>query len=114
MAFRCKPNVSYEIDSINFLEQLLDVNRKVWKEGLYLGDILILQDTDNKTEETLFFVGYSLDFNTKSLKIRISNKKSDVSSTIAISNLLTQSKNVKKSLESKMYLLNKMKLKEEI
>lgn len=109
MALRCKPNSTYEIDSINFLEQLLDVNRKTWKEGVYLGDMLILQDTDSKTEEMLFFVGYTLNFKDNSLKIRISNKKSDISSTVAISNLLTNSKNVKKALESKMYLLNKMK-----
>ena len=70
---------------------------------------MILQDIDNNTEETLFFVGYNLNYEDKSLKIRISNKKSDVSSTIAISNLLSDSKNIKKTLDNKIYLLNKIK-----
>jgi hypothetical protein len=109
MAHRCKPTIEYEIESVNFLEQLLNAKNKYWNETLYLGDLITLYDNEVNKEEVLFFVGYTLNPMDKALEIKLSNKKLDTTSTKKISELLTKTKRVTKKINKNQYLWNRVK-----
>lgn len=107
---RCKPTVEVNIDSINFLSRIIDNEfRLKWNGILSFGDIVILIDDDNGTEEFYYFLGYSINYQDNQLGLKISNKKSSRSNTRTINEYLKQVKKTKALLMNNKYLFNKVK-----
>lgn len=110
---RCKPTVSFDIDSINFMGKLLTNDfRKQWDGSMGLGDVIGLYDKDRRTEEFLYFVGWEAQYEngvSKNLTLKFSNKKTQRSNSKIISDLLNTAKNNNKIIKTNKYLWNKQK-----
>lgn len=110
LELKCRPAVEWSIDSVNFLSRLLDTGfRKHWKGDLSLGDVIMLYDREEDTENLIYFVGYTQNFKDNTLKIDLSNKKTKEDDIRTIADYLTKSKHTLKSLNKKKYLLNRQK-----
>ena len=104
------PTKSWSIDSINFIEKLLDNEfRNQWQGRLGLGDMILLKGED--TIETIYLVGYTQDFKNKTLQLELSNKKSNNDFSLSIGERLTQAKEAYNSIRMNKYILNSIKLK---
>jgi hypothetical protein len=110
LELKCRPAVEWSIDSVNFLSRLLDTGfRKHWQGNLSLGDVIMLYDREEDTEDLIYFVGYTQNFRDNTLKIDLSNKKTKEDDIRTIADYLTKSKHTLKSLNKKKYLLNRQK-----
>ncbi len=104
-----RPTKSWTIDSVNFIERLLDNDaRNQWEGQLGLGDMIILK---GDTAEPIYLVGYTQDFKNQRLHLQISNKKSNNDFSLSIGERLTQAKEAYEDLKVNKYLLNSIKLK---
>ena len=107
---RCKPTSQIDIDSINFLNRIVDNGfRLKWNGELSFGDIIILIDEDTQQEEFYYFIGYSPDYKNNKLNLKISNKKSNRDNAKTINTWLKESKKTKSLLTRNKYLFNKIK-----
>lgn len=107
---RCKPTLEIEIDSINFINRIIDNGfRLKWNGDLSFGDIVILIDEDTNEEEYYYFLGYSIDYSSNSLTLKISNKKTLRENTKTINSWLKEMKKTKSLLMSNKYIFNKVK-----
>jgi hypothetical protein len=107
---RCKPTSQIDIDSINFLNRIVDNGfRLKWNGELSFGDIIILIDEDTQQEEFYYFIGYSIDYKSNKLNLKISNKKSNRDNAKTINTWLKESKKTKSLLTRNKYLFNKIK-----
>ena len=107
---RSKPTVSITVDSINFMNRIIDNNfRLKWNGELYFGDIIVLIDDETGEEEYYYFVGYDIDYESNKLTLKISNKKTDREDTRTINTWLKEIKNTKSLLLSNRYLFNDVK-----
>ena len=107
---RSKPTVSITVDSINFMNRIIDNNfRLKWNGELYFGDIIVLIDDETGEEEYYYFVGYDIDYESNKLTLKISNKKTDREDTKTINTWLKEIKNTKSLLLSNRYLFNDVK-----
>lgn len=104
-----RPTKSWTIDSVNFIERLLDNDaRNQWEGQLGLGDMIILK---GDTAEPIYLVGYTQDFKNQRLHLQISNKKANNDFSLSIGERLTQAKEAYEDLKANKYLLNSIKLK---
>lgn len=104
-----RPTKSWTIDSVNFIERLLDNDaRNQWEGQLGLGDMIILK---GDTVEPIYLVGYTQDFKNQRLHLQISNKKANNDFSLSIGERLTQAKEAYEDLKANKYLLNSIKLK---
>ena len=107
---RSKPTISITVDSINFMNRIIDNNfRLKWNGELYFGDIIVLIDDETGEEEYYYFVGYDIDYESNKLTLKISNKKTDREDTKTINTWLKEIKNTKSLLLSNRYLFNDVK-----
>lgn len=107
---RCKPTLEVEIDSINFMNRIIDNGfRLKWDGDLSFGDIVILIDEDTNEEEYYYFLGYNIDYESNSLTLKISNKKTLREKTKTINLWLKEMKKTKSLLMSNKYIFNKVK-----
>lgn len=107
---RCKPTLEVEIDSINFMNRIVDNNFRLrWNGDLSFGDIIILIDEDTNEEEYYYFLGYDINYSSNSLTLKISNKKTLRENTKTINNWLKEIKKTKALLTNNKYLFNKIK-----
>lgn len=107
---KCKPTTSINIDSINFLSRIIDNNFRLrWNGELYFGDIIVLIDDETKEEEYYYFIGYDINYESNSLSLNISNKKTNRENTKVINQWLKEMKNTKALLSSNKYLFNDIK-----
>ena len=107
---RSKPTVSITVDSINFMNRIIDNNfRLKWNGELYFGDIIVLIDDETGEEEYYYFIGYDIDYESNKLTLKISNKKTDREDTKTINTWLKEIKNTKSLLLSNRYLFNDVK-----
>lgn len=107
---RSKPTVSITVDSINFMNRIIDNNfRLKWNGELYFGDIIVLIDDETGEEEYYYFIGYGIDYESNKLTLKISNKKTDREDTKTINTWLKEIKNTKSLLLSNRYLFNDVK-----
>lgn len=107
---RSRPTVQVDIDSINFLDRLIDNGRHLkWNGTLQFGDIVILIDEDTNEEEYFYFLGYHMDYYGGTLNLTISNKKSTRKNTKTINQYLKEVKKTKELLIRNKYLFNKTK-----
>ena len=107
---RCKPTLEVEIDSINFMNRIIDNGfRLKWDGDLSFGDIVILIDEDTNEEEYYYFLGYNIDYESNSLTLKISNKKTLREKTKTINSWLKEMKKTKSLLMSNKYIFNKVK-----
>jgi hypothetical protein len=110
LELKCRPTIEWSIDSVNFLNRLLDTGfRRHWKGDLSLGDVIMLYDREEDAEDLIYFVGYTQNFKDNTLKIDLSNKKTKEDDIRTIADYLTKSKHTLKSLDKKKYLLNRQK-----
>lgn len=110
LAERCRPTLEVEIDSINFMNRIIDNGfRLKWNGELYFGDIIILIDEDTEEEEYYYFLGYDLNYDNNSLTLKISNKKTLRENTKTINSWLKEMKKTKSLLINNKYLFNKIK-----
>ena len=107
---RSKPTVSITVDSINFMNRIIDnIFRLKWNGELYFGDIIVLIDDETGEEEYYYFIGYDIDYESNKLTLKISNKKTDREDTKTINTWLKEIKNTKSLLLSNRYLFNDVK-----
>lgn len=107
---RSKPTVSITVDSINFMNRIIDNNfRLKWNGELYFGDIIVLIDDETGEEEYYYFIGYDIDYESNKLTLKISNKKTNREDTKTINTWLKEIKNTKSLLLSNRYLFNDVK-----
>lgn len=105
----CIPTNEYQIDSINFIDRLVNRTQLNFNGTLNLGDIIILYDSDKETEKLLYFVGYEYNYEDKTLNVTFSNKKTKINNTKSISDFLKKAKISKTFVDSKSYLVNQIK-----
>lgn len=107
---RCRPTVTVDIDSVNFLNRLIDNGYRLkWNGVLQFGDIVVLIDEDTNEEEFFYFLGYNIDYYNNSLTLKISNKKSSRENTKTINQYLKQVRKTQELLMRNKYLFNKTK-----
>ena len=104
------PTRTWSIDSMNFVERLIDNEfRNQWNGQLGLGDMIILKDEDTEND-IVYLVGYTQNFKDKTLQLELSNKKGNKEFSLSIGERLTQAKEVYKNYNKNKYLLNSIKL----
>ncbi len=104
------PTKTWAIDSVNFVERLIDNGfRNQWQGQLGLGDMILLKG-DNDIE-TIYLVGYTQNFKDKTLQLELSNKKSNNEFSLSIGERLTQAKEAFNNIKNNKYLFNRIKLK---
>ncbi|WP_101773527.1 phage tail protein [Peptostreptococcus faecalis] len=103
------PTRKWDIDVVNFLERLNPLNRLNWNGQMSLGDLVILYDRENDTEEFIYFTGYSHKVRSNELSIKLSNKKTVKEDGITIADYLTQAKNAMRAIDAKKYLFIQQK-----
>lgn len=108
---KSKPTTSINIDTINFMNRIIDNNnfRLKWNGELYFGDIIVLIDDETNEEEYYYFVGYNIDYENNSLNLKISNKKTNRDNAKTINKWLKEVKSTKSLLTSNKYLFNDIK-----
>lgn len=115
---KCKPTVEYSIDVNDFTSRIISNKTKgEWQGELSLGDLIVLYDKETKKEEYVYFVGWNKKYNyqndsnsvTTELSLDLSNKKTNKTNTKVIADLLKDSKNNKKQINSTKHLLNDQK-----
>ena len=107
---KCKPTTQIEIDSINFISRIIDNSYRLhWTGELSFGDIIMLIDEDTGSEVPYYFIGYSINYESNSLNLTISNKKSKRDNAKKINEYLKEMKKTKALLMSNKYLFNDIK-----
>lgn len=107
---KSRPTIEVEIDSVNFLNRLIDNGYRLkWNGVLQFGDIVVLIDEDTEEEEYFYFLGFSIDYSNNTLNLKISNKKSSRENTKTINQYLKEMKKTKELLMNNRYLFNKTK-----
>jgi hypothetical protein len=107
---RCRPTVQVEVSSINFLGRIVDNNfRLKWNGTLSFGDLIILIDEDTGEEELYYFLGYTIDYHSNHLDLRISNKKTLRDYTKTINQYLKDVKNHNAIITNNNNVLNQVK-----
>ena len=107
---RCKPTIQVDIDSINFLNRIVDNNfRLKWNGVLSFGDLVVLIDEDNGEEEFYYFLGYSIDYHSNNLSLRISNKKTLRDNTKTINQYLKDVKQHNMIISNNNNVMNQVK-----
>jgi hypothetical protein len=107
---KCKPTIAIDIDSINFMNRIIDNGfRLKWNGELYFGDIIVLIDDETGVEEYFYFIGYDIDYVNNRLTLKISNKKTNRENTKTINKWLKEIKTTKSLLSSNRYLFNDIK-----
>lgn len=105
-----QPTKSWSIDSVNFVERLIDNGfRNQWQGQLGLGDMILLKG-DNEVE-AIYLVGYTQNFKDKTLELELSNKKANNEFSLSIGERLTQAKEAYENTMRNKYLLNSIRLK---
>lgn len=107
----CSPKISYDLDIKNFMERIVDNEyRQHWSGRIGLCDIVILYDKDIDKEVYLYLNGYTQKPNSEdSLEIELSTKKIPESNIRVIGYAFKNANMSMKTINKKMYLLNKQK-----
>lgn len=107
---KSKPTIKVDIDSVNFLNRLVDNGYRLkWNGVLQFGDIVVLIDEDTEEEDLYYFIGFNIDYSNNTLNLKISNKKSSRENTKTINQYLKEMKKTKELLMNNRYLFNKTK-----
>lgn len=107
---RSKPTISIDVDSINFMNRIIDNKFRLhFNNTLSFGDIIILIDEDTNKEEFYYFVGYSIDYENNKLSLSISNKKSNRDNAKTINCWLKEVKKTKSLLMENKFIFNRVK-----
>ena len=111
LTFKSTPAKTYSIDLIDFTKRIISNGfRTSFKGSIDLGNIVMLIDPDTNEEIQQFIVSYTIKPNQHDgLKIEISDKKIRSDYTRTIADYLNDAKRTSNSLNTKQYLLNKIK-----
>ena len=106
---KCYPKKTWSVDSINFIERLIDNGfRQHWNGELGLGDMIILKG--NESIEVIYLIGYTQKFDDKTIQLELSNKKEENDFSLSIGERLTQGKEayrIAKKSRSTINMVNK-------
>ena len=106
---RCIPTKSWSVDSVNFVEHLIDNGfRQQWNGELGLGDMIVLKG--NESLEIIYLIGYTQNFKDKTIQLELSNKKDESDFSLTIGERLTQGKEayrIAKKSRSTINMVNK-------
>ena len=106
---KCYPKKTWSVDSINFIERLIDNGfRQHWNGELGLGDMIILKG--NESIEIIYLIGYTQKFDDKTIQLELSNKKDESDFSLTIGERLTQGKEayrIAKKSRSTINMVNK-------
>ena len=87
----CYPTKTWTIDSVNFIEKLIDNGfRQHWNGELGLGDMIVLKGEE--TIEVVYLINYTQNFKDKTIELQLSNKKDENTFSLSIGERLTQGK----------------------
>ncbi|MGL5191674.1 MAG: hypothetical protein ACRC7S_18695 [Cetobacterium sp.] len=105
LGFRCKPTREWDIDSVNFMNRIIDNGfRSHFKGNIGLGDVIALYDKDTNSEELVYFVGFVQNFKTKELTLSLCDKKIKNDNRKDIGDLLYKAKRAERDISSNRYL----------
>ena len=106
---KCYPKKTWSVDSINFIERLIDNGfRQHWNGELGLGDMIILKG--NESIEIIYLIDYTQKFDDKTIQLELSNKKEENDFSLSIGERLTQGKEayrIAKKSRSTINMVNK-------
>ena len=106
---KCYPKKTWSVDSVNFIERLIDNGfRQHWNGELGLGDMIILKG--NESIEIIYLIGYTQKFDDKTIQLELSNKKEENDFSLSIGERLTQGKEayrIAKKSRSTINMVNK-------
>ena len=106
---KCYPKKTWSVDSVNFIERLIDNGfRQHWNGELGLGDVIILKG--NESIEIIYLIGYTQKFDDKTIQLELSNKKEENDFSLSIGERLTQGKEayrIAKKSRSTINMVNK-------
>lgn len=108
---KCKPTKTCTLNVADFTKRLQGIGfRSNFTGGISLGNIVMLVDPNTKKEFNMFLVSYTEKPNSQDgLTIEISDKKVRNDFTRTISDYLYDIQRTKMELDSKKYLLNRVK-----
>ena len=106
---KCYPKKTWNVDSINFIERLIDNGfRQHWNGELGLGDMIVLKG--DEFIEVIYLIGYTQKFDDKTIQLELSNKKEENDFSLSIGERLTQGKEayrIAKKSRSTINMVNK-------
>ena len=106
----CKPTRTWDIGVEDFTRRIVTNRfRQHWKGQLGLGDIICLYNEETDEEEFIYLVGYSKDYENKSLSLTLSNKKESQDVVRYINDWLKIVKSNNKLMTKSKRLLNAQK-----
>ena len=106
----CRPTRTWDIGVEDFTRRLVTNRfRQHWKGQLGLGDIICLYNEETDEEEFIYLVGYSKDYQSKSLSLTLSNKKESQDVVRYINDWLKIVKSNNKLMTRSKRLLNAQK-----
>lgn len=110
LELKCRPTTTFSISSIDFTKRLVNNRfRQNWNGRIGLGDVVILYDKKTKVETYIYLVGWEKNYSDGNLNLTFSNKKTNQDSSKKISDLLRESKNNKKIIQTNKWLWNNQK-----
>ena len=105
----CFPTKTWSVDSVNFIERLIDNGfRQHWNGELGLGDMIVLKGEE--MIEIIYVIGYTQNFKEKTIELELSNKKEENEFSLSIGERLTQGKEaykIAKKSRSTINMVNK-------
>lgn len=115
---KCRPTIEYSLDVNDFTSRIISNKTPTsWQNELSMGDLIVLYNKETKREQYVYFVGWGKKYTYKKetgvlqsqLTLELSNKKSNMTNSKVISDLLRDSKNAKKQINSTKHILNNQK-----
>lgn len=106
----CEPTKTWSINVEDFTKRLITNGlRKQWNGVLGLGDVICLYDSDNDLETFVYLVGYTKDYQNKTLDLTLSNKKESEDVIRSIKDFLKFAKDNNKLMVKNRRLWNAQK-----
>ena len=103
----CIPKRTWSVDSVNFIERLIDNGfRQYWNGELGLGDMIVLKG--NESIEIIYLVGYTQNPKDKTIQLDLSNIKDENMFSLSIGERLTQGKEAYRIIMKSRSTINKV------
>lgn len=103
------PTRTWDLDVVNFISRVTPSPSYDWNGDLSLGDIIIIYDKDMGTEEFVYLNSFSINYHDNSIKLHLSNKKTNKANGLTIADYITKARDSMRIVDSKKYLLIQQK-----
>ena len=104
---KCIPKKTWSVDSVNFIERLIDNGfRQHWSGELGLGDMIVLKG--NESIELIYLIGYTQNLKDKTIQVELSNIKEENTFSLSIGERLTQGKEAYEIIKRSRSTINRV------